>query len=92
MVSYNAASIITFLVTLPVVLGISCAAHRYVDEPGIRLSREIYKCYFTDEPSSVDWKDIIRENISFAQKYMVELVVLEVFLVTAVFSFFLGVR
>lgn len=89
-VSYNAASVITFLATLPVVLGISCVTCRYVDEPGIRLSIKIYKWYFTDEPDSVDWKCAVRKPVSFTQKYLVEIVVFEIFLlITAIFSFIL---
>lgn len=92
-VPYNAASIITFLVTLPVVLGISCVTYRYVDKPGIRLSRKIYKWYFSEEPSPVNWKGVVKKPMSFAQKYLVEMVIIEiVLLTTAVFSFILRVK
>lgn len=93
MLPYNTASVITFLATLPVVLGMSCVTYRYVDEPGIRVSRNIYKWYFTDEPGPVNWKDIMRKQISFAQKNLIELVVVEiVLLITAVFSLILRVK
>jgi peptidoglycan/LPS O-acetylase OafA/YrhL len=89
LVSYNVSSIITLMATLPVVLGVSCIAYRYVDEPGIRLSRKIYTWYFTDEPNPVDWRRTTQEHIYFAQKYLVELIVLETIIITAVLSFFI---
>lgn len=92
-VPYNAASIITFLATLLVVLGVSCVTYRYVDESGIRLSRKIYKLYFSEETNAMNWKDVEGKTISFAQKYIFEIILIEIALLTlTVFSFILKVK
>jgi peptidoglycan/LPS O-acetylase OafA/YrhL len=47
---YNISYIIMFLFTLPIVLDVSYLAHKYVDDPGVRLSRMIYDRYFRSVP------------------------------------------
>jgi len=47
---YNISYIIMFLFTFPIVLDVSYLAHKYVDDPGVRLSRMIYDRYFRSVP------------------------------------------
>jgi hypothetical protein len=78
--SYNVATIIVFLVTLPLVLGVSYLAYKYVDAPGIELSKRVYERYFTGEWNPQELVATRKRVVSFAKKNLVFLAAAEVVL------------
>ncbi len=84
---YNEAVLITLAVSLPVIIAIAYLGYRYVDQPGIRLSRGIYTILFSDEQQTVDWKATWTQASAFARKNIVLLIIVNVVIILATGAF-----
>lgn len=50
--NYHVAVMITFALTIPLIIGISYLVHKYIDQGGIKLSSYVYKKYFKPIPAA----------------------------------------
>ncbi len=49
-VGYGGAFLITFVISMPIIISLSELLKRYVDDPGIRVANWIYQTIFKPKP------------------------------------------
>lgn len=78
--AYNWAGLIVFLITVAAVIVSSYFIYRYVDQPGIFLSKNIYEKYFAGQSKPLDWKGVGNRVIEFVGKNVAVFIIMIIIL------------
>jgi predicted PurR-regulated permease PerM len=81
MLGYGLAVLLVFIISMPVFIFAAYLVTRIIDEPGTRLSRQIYERFFKGEPFVRDWNDARSKVVTFAKKNTMLLLVVELVLI-----------